>query len=216
MCALEKVWVGPSWLFPCSLHPLPVPAGEGLEGRSQDGESLLLGDRPARGSPGPGARSSGGSPAFPSPGCGKEQTKEMQGKNALFPSSPRGTVARRREGGRPISKAQSGAVELGSAPVPRPFPRVGGPPAQVCVLETWSRASSEPGQEAWSTACAPSEPPARVAAEGPGLLRTTATAPLWQLSPPNRKAIRRTGALLSLADVGKPRGPQSSPVTAPA
>lgn len=192
-----------------------MPAREGLEGRSQEGESLLLGDRPAPGSQGPWGRELWGEPRV-SLALLRKRAKEMEGKNALFPSSPRGTVARRREGGRPISKAHSGAIEPGSAPVPRSFPRVGGPPAQACVLETWSRASSEPGREAWSTTCAPSEPPARVAAEGPGLLRTMPTAPLWQLSPPNRKAIRRTGALLSLADVGKPRGPQSSPVTAPA
>lgn len=145
------------------------------------------------------------------PWCRKEQTKE------IVPSSPRGIVARRREAGRLISKAHSGAIEPGSAPVPPSFPQVGGPPpAQVCILETWSPASSERGQEAWSTACAPSEPRVQAAAEGPGLLRTMATAPLWQLSPPNRKAIRRTGALLSLAHVGECRGPQSSPVTAPA
>lgn len=123
----------------------------------------------------------------------------------------------RREAGRLTSKAHSWAIEPGSAPVPRSFPWVGGPPpTQVCVLETWSRASSKRGQEVWSTACAPSEPRAQAAAEGPGLLRTMATAPLWQLSPPNRKAIRRTGALLPLAHVGERRGPQSSPVTAPA
>lgn len=188
-----------------------MPAKEGLEGRSQEGESLLLGDCPARGSRGPRAGSFWGSPAFLSPCRRKEQTKQ------IFPSSPRGIVACRREAGRLTSKAHSWAIEPGSAPVPRSFPWVGGPPpTQVCVLETWSRASSKRGQEVWSTACAPSEPRAQAAAEGPGLLRTMATAPLWQLSPPNRKAIRRTGALLPLAHVGERRGPQSRPVTAPA
>lgn len=51
-------------------------------------------------------------------------------------------MARRQEGGRLISKAHSGAIEPGSAPVPRSFPRVGAPPPPRSV--SWRLGAAPP------------------------------------------------------------------------
>lgn len=186
----------------------PVLAREGLEGRSQEGDCLLLRVPPAADAEARSGVLCGAPCVWPC--CRKSKQRRWRGRTALPPPA-RGMVDVE-GGGRGLCKTHSGAIEPGFTHGPRSLPRAGSPllllPVSLRLGAAPPRAGRKrgllctlraPGQQLWRG------PPAH-----PGHRSSVAAF------SSNRKTIPRTGPSSCLQTLVSPEAPRAAFVTTPA